>query len=112
MIIAVDFDGTLCESQFPDIGVPNTELINWLKGCQKEGVSLILWTCRCDEYLTQAVEWCKEHGLVFDAVNDNLPRIIEKFGTNCRKVVADIYIDDHAAFPCGDSVLRCFRLKR
>ena len=41
-----------------------------------------------------AVEWCKEHELVFDAVNDNLPEIVEAFGGNCRKIFANEYIDD------------------
>lgn len=27
-----------------------------------------------------AVEWCKKYGLIFDAVNDNLPEIVEAFG--------------------------------
>ena len=48
------------------------------------------------ERLQEAVEWCEVHGLVFDAVNDNLPENIEKYGNNCRKVWATCYIDDLA----------------
>lgn len=45
----------------------------------------------------RALQWCYAHGLDFDAVNDNLPAHIEKYGNNCRKVYADVYIDDHNA---------------
>lgn len=88
-IIAVDFDGTLCENKWPEIGMPNEELIEYLKKRQANGEKLILWTSRNEEQTKDAVEWCKEHGLVFDAVNDNLPEIVEAFGGNCRKIFAN-----------------------
>lgn len=93
-IIAVDFDGTLCENKWPEIGIPNEELIEYLKKRQANGEKLILWTSRNEEQTKDAVEWCKKHGLVFDAVNDNLPEIVEAFGGNCRKIFANEYIDD------------------
>lgn len=93
-IIAVDFDGTLCENKWPEIGMPNEELIEYLKRRQTNGEKLILWTSRNEEQTKDAVEWCKDHGLVFDAVNDNLPEIVEAFGGNCRKIFANEYIDD------------------
>ena len=68
-IIAVDFDGTLCENKWPEIGMPNEELIEYLKKRQAAGEKLILWTNRVDERLDEAVKWCEEHGLVFDAVD-------------------------------------------
>lgn len=71
-IYAVDFDRTLCESEFPGIGAPNMYLIKHLIKRQKQGNKIILWTCRCGERLQQAVEWCKQHSLEFDAINENL----------------------------------------
>ncbi len=99
MIIAVDFDGTLCESRYPEIGQPNIPLINGLKEKQAQGDKLILWTCRSGEYLEKAVEWCRSHGLTFDRVNENLPEILELWGNDSRKITADVYIDDRAAAP-------------
>ena len=93
-IIAVDFDGTLCENKWPEIGMPNEELIEYLKKRQANGEKLILWTSRNEEQTKEAVEWCKKYGLIFDAVNDNLPEIMEAFGGNCRKIFANEYIDD------------------
>lgn len=93
-IIAVDFDGTLCENKYPDIGEPNMELIDFLMNCQLNGDKVILWTCRNEKQTKAAVEWCSEKGLVFDAVNENLPEIITEFGGDTRKIFANIYIDD------------------
>lgn len=93
-IIAVDFDGTLCENKWPEIGMPNEELIEYLKKRQTNGEKLILWTNRVGNRLDEAVKWSAEKGLVFDAVNENLPEIVEAFGVDSRKIFANEYIDD------------------
>ena len=98
-IIAVDFDGTLCTDRYPEIGFPNLPLIYLLKRLKQQEKKLILWTCRCGKELQAAMEWCKKLGIEFDAVNENLPEIIEKYGTDARKIYADVYIDDKACFP-------------
>ncbi len=97
MIIAVDFDGTLCEHDYPEIGKPNIPLIVWLKKKQRQGAQLILWTCRSGRELEEAIDWAEiECGLVFSAVNEDLPEIKNsKFGqTKSCKVFAHLYIDD------------------
>ena len=94
-IIAVDFDATLCQNRWPDIGKPHEPVIEWLIMQQQKGVKLILWTNREGELLDNAVRWCAAHGLTFDAVNDNLPETQARFGNNPRKVFANYYLDDH-----------------
>lgn len=94
MIIAIDFDGTLCEHQFPEIGEPNLTLIAILIAKRKKGDKLILWTCRHSIRLDEAVEWCEMLGLEFDAVNDDILETKETFTFKSEKVFADIYIDD------------------
>lgn len=111
IIIAVDFDGCLCENRFPDIGEPKLEVIEKLKQLQKgKGVELILWTCREGYKLDEAVAWCTEQGLEFEAINDEVPRIKEAFKTGAEirsallknetrcgaKIFANWYIDDRA----------------
>lgn len=94
MIIAVDFDGTLCRNAYPNIGEPKEDIISMIKLLKREGAQLILWSCRNGEQLQQAVEWCRSYGLEFDAVNQNLPEIQQAWGGDTRKVFADMYIDD------------------
>ena len=98
-IIAVDFDGTLCFSNWPELGDPNRPLIEYLKTQRNSDNKLILWICCAGEALEKAVSWCKDQDLIFDAVNDNLPKVIEMYGNNSRKIIWDYYIDDKAVLP-------------
>lgn len=99
--IAVDFDGTLnLENVYPDTGKPNTALIQRLIALRESGAKLILYTCRTGINLAAAVEFCKTHGLEFDAVNENLPAHVAAFGGyDSRKIFATHYIDDRAVAP-------------
>lgn len=98
-IYAVDFDGTLCENKWPNIGKPNHVLIQALFELRVKGNKLILWTCRTGDRLEEAIAWCKTQGLEFDAVNENLPEMVGQFGSESRKVFADVYVDDKAIVP-------------
>ena len=93
-IIAVDFDGTLCQNAWPKIGPVNAPVMDYVKRWKASGARIILWTNREGERLTEAVAWCAEQGLTFDAVNANLPEMIRRFGGDSRKVYADEYLDD------------------
>lgn len=98
-IIAVDFDGTLCENKWPDIGEPKENVINYIRTSYYAGAKIILWTCREGTDLLRAIMWCMKQGLIFDAVNENLPEIIKEFGSDRRKIFAHEYIDDKAVLP-------------
>ncbi|WP_372776825.1 BT0820 family HAD-type phosphatase [Mangrovibacterium sp.] len=93
MIIAVDFDGTIVEHEYPKIGRDIPFAIESLLMLQKEGIRLILWTSRHGKLLDEAVEYCRKRGLVFYAVNNNFPEENASHDMG-RKIVADIYIDD------------------
>lgn len=94
MTIAVDFDGTIVEHEYPKIGKPIPFAIDVLKKLQyEEHHMLILWTVRAGTLLDEAVEYCKNKGLEFYAVNKNFPEETLEPGIS-RKIVADIYIDD------------------
>lgn len=95
-VIAVDFDGVLCEDKWPEIGPEKKDIIELAKYRKQAGAALILWTCRCGEQLDEAVAWCRERGLEFDAVNENLPERVAFYGTESRKISADEYWDDKA----------------
>ena len=104
-ILAVDFDGTLVSDRYPGIGELNHSLVTILNGVKSEGVKLILWTCRNGEQLDQAVKFCADNGLTFDAVNENLPEVQAIYGGDTRKVFADKYIDDKNIDSLSDLLL-------
>lgn len=95
-IIGVDFDGTLAISRgtYPKITGEITEVIDYVTEEQAKGAKLILITMREGKDLEDAIIWCKERGLVFDAVNDNLDFMKEFFCNNPRKIFCNEYIDD------------------
>lgn len=91
MIIAVDFDGTIVEHRYPDIGREKPFAIETLKKLTEEQHRLILWTVRKGKLLQEAVEFCRTRGLDFYAVNRNFP---EENEPEERKLRADLWIDD------------------
>lgn len=99
--IAIYFDGTLCENKYPEIGRPRTAVIEAAKKKQSEGCGLILWTCREGELLEEAISWCHENGLEFDAINESLPEWKEMFGNDPRKPGATEYWDDRSVNPAS-----------
>ena len=94
MIIAVDFDGTIVEHKYPKIGKEIPFAIETLKKLQSDNHKLILWTVREDELLEEAVNFCKDRGLKFYAINSNYPEEKDSHNHFSRKLKADLFIDD------------------
>lgn len=93
LTIAVDFDGTIVEHKYPGIGNELPFAIETLRALQEKGHKLILWTYRSETKLEEAVEFCRDKGLEFYAVNRNYPE--EKLNNKIsRKILADLYIDN------------------
>ncbi len=93
-IIAVDFDGTIVEDKYPHIGKPQLFAFETLKSLQSDGHRLILWTYRHGKRLQEAVDFCKEHGVEFYAVNCSYSEEEWDEEKSSRKIHADIFIDD------------------
>lgn len=98
MIVAVDFDGILCQDAFPEIGRPNYEIVALVREIIDAGHEVVLWTCRVDARLKEAIEWCERRRLHFCAVNENAPsnrlQYERQYPNGTRKVYADVYLDD------------------
>lgn len=97
MIYAVDFDGTIVENKWPEIGDLKSEAVNFIKTAKAAKHTIILNTMRTGKRLKDAVEFLKKHDLEPDFVNENMPSMIKKFGGDSRKIFADVYIDDRNA---------------
>ena len=95
MIIAVDFDGTIVEHEYPAIGREIPFATETLKMLMKQNHKLIMWSVREGKLLDDAVKWCKDRGVEFYAVNKDYPE--ETLSNNnhfSRKLKADVFIDD------------------
>jgi len=93
MVIAVDFDGTIVEHKYPEIGKEKPFAIQTLRMLQREGNRVILFTSREGELLDDAIAFCHDRGLDFYAVNSNQPPDA-LFPRQTSKVIAEVYIDD------------------
>lgn len=94
MTIAIDFDGTIVEHRYPEIGRERPFAVETLKMLIKDGHQLILWTCREGELLEEAVEWCRERGLEFYAINKDFPEETKDDTHYSRKLKVELFIDD------------------
>lgn len=112
-IACIDFDGTIVEHAFPEIGEPLPGAFEVLRDMQQAGWKLILWTCRenherliSKRYLADAVAYCSENGVEFDAVNEAIAELDFRESGLRRKPYADQYIDDRnlGGFPGWDVV--------
>lgn len=101
MYICVDFDGTMVDHRYPEIGEPVPGALTWLKRLQRHGAKLILYTMRSNSsehgpLLGAAVQYLESNGIKLFGVNHNRD---QESWTSSPKVYCDIYVDD-SAFGC------------
>ncbi len=94
MVIAVDFDGTIVKHRYPKIGEEIPFAIDTLKALQKDGHLIIMWTFRAGERLDEAVQFCRDRGFEFYAINRSYPEEVFEIENSSRKINADLFIDD------------------
>lgn len=92
-IVAVDFDGTIVDHRYPDIGSPVPMACECLRDLVKAGWRVILWTMRSGSQLDEAVAYLRSHGVTLWGVNENPD---QKGWTESPKVYANYYVDDAA----------------
>ena len=95
MTIAVDFDGTIVEHRYPEIGQEKPFAIETLKMLIRDRHQLIPWSVREGKLLDEAIAWCRERGVEFWAVNRDFPEEdIMRNENFSRKLRVDLFIDD------------------
>lgn len=102
VVIAIDFDGTICEIGYPEIGMERYGAKDYINQLYDEGYIIIINTCRTDGSGVLAASMAKDflrlRGIKYHFFNENWPELIELYGNDCRKISADIYIDDKCLF--------------
>lgn len=113
MTIAIDFDGTIVEHRYPQIGNEIPFATDTLKMLVNDRHRLILWSVREGKLLEEAVEWCRQRGVEFYAVNRDYPEEETAHRNFSRKIKADIFIDDRnlGGLPDWGDIYRMIREK-
>ena len=92
--IAIDFDGTIVENAYPEVGELRENAKSIINQLYEDGHTLIINTCRSGRYSDEAKDFLIRNKIKFHFFNENCPTLIQKYRGDCRKISADVYIDD------------------
>lgn len=94
MVIAIDFDDTIAENMYPEVGRMKPHAKEIINKLYDEGHEIIIWTCRWDDAADKARDFLAQHGIKYHKFNEHIDWALEEFKNDTRKIYADIYIDD------------------
>lgn len=96
--IAIDFDGTIVSDAYPNIGNMRGDAKMYINRLYDEGHTITINTCRTGKEEGAARAWLELIGIKFHWINTNRPEDIIKYNADCRKISADVHIDDKDLF--------------
>tara|TARA_R110000796_G_scaffold59008_1_gene135905 strand:- start:1024 stop:1386 length:363 start_codon:yes stop_codon:yes gene_type:complete len=94
LVLAIDFDGTIAELAFPEVGALRKDADKVIRQLYSDGHSIVINTCRSGRHEGMAQDFLEENNIPYHIINSNLPELITLYNADCRKISADIYIDD------------------
>ena len=103
LVIAIDFDGTIAELSFPAVGKIKPMADVYINKLYDEGHHIVINTCRSGGHEGAAYDFLKFHNIRHHYINSNMPYLIEEYGQDCRKISADVYIDDKCLMGLPDT---------
>jgi hypothetical protein len=103
MVIAIDFDGTITEQSFPEVGALKKDADVYIRKLWSEGHAIVINTCRSGKYEGMAEDFLRANDIPFSYINSNMPHLIVDYGQDCRKISADVYIDDRCLMGLPDT---------
>tara|TARA_R110000851_G_scaffold78000_5_gene172081 strand:+ start:18183 stop:18617 length:435 start_codon:yes stop_codon:yes gene_type:complete len=94
LVLAIDFDGTIASLSFPEVGTLRKDADVVIRKLHRQGHRIIINTCRSGKMEGMAQDFLDDNFIPYDFINSNLPELITQYKQDCRKISADIYIDD------------------
>jgi len=94
LIIAIDFDNTIVEPLYPEIGVLKANCKRIINKWYNLGHAIIINTCRAGKFHGDCEKFLIQNGISFNFINCNMPELINFYKADTRKISADVYIDD------------------
>lgn len=96
IVVCVDFDGTIVDHTYPEIGEPVPHALRTLEDWQNVGVKIVLFTMRSGRHLQDAVFYLADNRIQLHGVNINPD---QRLWTDSPKAYGQMYVDD-AALGC------------
>jgi predicted mannosyl-3-phosphoglycerate phosphatase (HAD superfamily) len=94
--IAIDFDGTIVEEMFPEIGDIKPHAVRVIKRIKESGRRIAIWTSRDESFYERVKDCLKVNGIPYDAFNEPFPEMKKQYKADSPKIYASLYIDDRA----------------
>jgi trehalose-6-phosphatase len=95
MEIAIDFDGTIVEHDYPRVGAPVPNALEVIRKLQMNNHNIILWTMRSNnnksQTLDDAVNYLINNGIKLYGINENPD---QRSWSTSPKAYAQLCIDD------------------
>lgn len=91
-LIAIDFDDTIVDSDFPHILAEKAHAKRVMKRIVEAGGQIAVWTARSD--LKPVRTFLKLNGFPYHYINESFKEVLEEHPEDARKIFADVYIDD------------------
>ena len=112
-ILAIDFDHTICLSEWPTLGCQRANAGLVINNLVNDGFGIVINTCREGVALSDAIHWLNSNNIPYHYINCNFPHIISEYGADCRKISADLYIDDKClmGLPHWDEIYKLIHQK-
>lgn len=96
LFLSIDFDGTIVEEGFPEIGKIKPRTVELMKQAKEQGHIIIVWTARSDIHLEKAREFLIKNEIPYHFINENPEDEYAKKGIQGRKLFSHVYLDDRA----------------
>lgn len=94
LTLAIDFDGTIVENAYPEIGNLKPNVVEVMNRLRDEGYRIVINTCRTGQHELNARICLNDNNIPFHYLNENTLESRLEFTEESRKLSADIYIDD------------------
>ena len=108
--VSIDFDDTIADEAFPKVGDLKKDADKYINMMYDLGFNIIINTCRADHFQQHAEDFLKEKGIKYHQINCNLPQSVDYYKQDCRKISADVYIDDKCLMGLPDTWEEIFYL--
>lgn len=109
-ILSIDFDGTIVENAYPNIGELKPDAKYYINKLIEMGYVVTINTCRSGRFEDAARDFLIQNGIKYHYFNENPPELIKMYQSDCRKISADIYIDDRCLMGLPETWEEIFNL--
>ena len=86
LILSVDFDGTIAELAWPEVGALRKDADTYINLLYNEGHTIIINTCRTGKYERMAQHFLDYHGIKNHSINNHCTKHIKLYKQHIKHI--------------------------